>query len=136
MIVGILRGGIVPAVMLGHRLGVRDIRAVSAVRTLDDRPGATKAALPVVSTPETVGRLAGLDVLVVDDVIGTGETLRSVTSLAATGTPQRLRAAVVVVNIDNWATGNPDRLDPQGASELIGTTCHGWVRFPWEAGCA
>lgn len=134
VIVGVLRGGIVAAVMLAHRLGVRDLRAVTAVRTRDDTPGAAKIGDPVLPTPDTVGPLDGMDVLVVDDVIGSGDTLRSVTSLVDARAPGRLRTAVVVVNLDKWVPDHPECPDPSGACELIGMTCRGWVRFPWEAG--
>jgi hypoxanthine phosphoribosyltransferase len=135
VIVGVLRGGIVPAVLLAHRLGVRDVRAVAAVRTLDDGPGAAKVAEPVVSMPDTLGQLAEMDVVVVDDVIGGGATLRAVTALVASRVPRCLRTATVAVNVDNWAVGHPESTDPRDAFGLVGTLCLGWVRFPWEAAC-
>jgi hypoxanthine phosphoribosyltransferase len=132
VIVGVLRGGIVPAVMLAHRLGVRDVRAVAATRTLAEGPGAAKTATPFLTMPGSVGELHDLDVLVVDDVAGSGDTLRAVSSIVASHTLGRLREAVLVVNVVNWVASNPEQPDPCRVLDLIGTTCAGWVRFPWE----
>jgi hypoxanthine phosphoribosyltransferase len=132
VIVGVLRGGIVPAVMLAHRLGVRDVRAVAATRTLADGPSAAKTTIPLLTMPDSIGELHGLDVLVVDDVAGSGDTLRAVSSIVASHTLARLREAVLVVNVVNWVAGNPQQPDPCRVLNLIGTTCEGWVRFPWE----
>ncbi len=131
VIVGVLRGGMVPAVMLAHRVGVRQVRGVGAVRTLTEGPRAGKTP-PVLVEPNGLGDLQGEDVLVVEDVIGTGHTLAAVRDHIAVQKPATLRTAALVVNTVNWAAAHPDNRDPRQHHDLIGVTCTGWVRFPWE----
>ncbi|MGH3798350.1 MAG: phosphoribosyltransferase family protein [Pseudonocardiaceae bacterium] len=76
VIVGILRGGMIPAVQLAHQLGVRDVRGIEVTRTLTDEPNGVKADVPQLVNPASLGSLdADADVLVVDDVAGSGDTL-------------------------------------------------------------
>lgn len=127
-LVGVLRGGAVPAVWLAHRLGLRDVRTVEVVHTVDDSPHAAKSAAPTARNPASLGDLAGRDVLVVDDIAGTGETLAAVACLVAQAGAARVRTAVVLVNADNWT-------HPLPAGDVvtyIGATNCGWVVFPWE----
>ncbi len=129
LVVGILRGGIVPAVMVAHRLGVRSVRGVEVTHTTIDGPNGPKTPHPVVTNPDSLGAFAGADVLLVDDVAGSGDTADTAAALLA-GTAGRVRRAVVVVNIVNWHGANARA--PQDVHDYIGTTCAGWVRFPWE----
>lgn len=131
VIVGILRGGMIPAVALAHRLGVRDVRGIEVTRTLTDGPNGAKAPLPQITNPASLGTLnAGVDVLLVDDVAGSGGTVETAANLVASAGAARVRRAVVVVNIVNWNIGNTAA--PQQVQDYIGTTCTGWIRFPWE----
>lgn len=130
VVVGVLRGGMVPAVMLAHRLGVRDVRGITVSRTLGDGPGAGKNARPELVNPASLGTFAGdADVLLVDDVAGSGASLAAAAGLVPGGVA-RVRRAVVVVNTVNWAAANT--VAPQHIYDYVGTTCAGWVRFPWE----
>jgi hypoxanthine phosphoribosyltransferase len=130
VIVGVLRGGMVPAVMLAHRLNVRDVIGITATRTLTEGPASAK--VPVVLDPAALGDLTYEDVLIVDDVIGSGHTLTVVQNLTVAQEPARLRTAALVLNTDNWAASHPDTSEPRAQHDLVGTTCAGWVRFPWE----
>lgn len=130
VVIGILRGGMVPAVMLAHQLGVRCVRGIAATRTTSECPNATKHEQPVLADPVVLGDLAGRDVLVVDDVAGTGRTMRAVAGLIAKQRPSRVRQVVVVVNTANWTDCATDRFDQ---FDDVGTACAGWVRFPWES---
>lgn len=131
VIVGILRGGMIPAVALAHQLGVRNVRGIEVTRTLTDAPNGAKAQHPQIANPASVGALdAGADVLLVDDVIGSGDTVNTAANLLSSAGAVRVRRAVVVVNTVNWCTSNT--VAPQQVQDYIGTTCTGWVRFPWE----
>lgn len=132
VIVGVLRGGMVPAVVLAHRLGVRQVRAVGASRTLAEGPDAAKTT-PVLAL-DGLGDLRGEDVLVVEDVVGTGHTLAAVCDHLGQRKPARLRTASLVVNTVNWAAAHPEQLDCRQHLDLVGAMCAGWVRFPWELG--
>lgn len=128
VVVGVLRGGMVPAVMVAHALGVRTVRAVEVVHTVSDGVDAAKTALPRVGNPASLGDLAGLDVLVVDDIVGSGDTAAYTVDLIRGAGPVRVRFAVCVVNAANWR--RQDR--PEQLLSYVGVTVEGWVVFPWE----
>ncbi|MCY0935976.1 phosphoribosyltransferase [Streptomyces sp. H34-S4] len=127
-IVAVLRGGGTPAVWLSHLLGVRDFRAITVTHTLDDSPHAQKHPKPAAMDVAALGDLSGLDVLLVDDVAGSGDTLAAAVRLVTEAGAVRVRSAVCVVNEDNWTGGLP----PAAVVTYIGTLIHGWVVFPWE----
>lgn len=127
-VVEILRGGGIPAVWLSHHLGVRDVRATEVTHTTADVINADKTPQPVAVNPVSLGELTGRDVVIVDDVAGTGHTLADTVRLVAEAGASRVRTAVCVVNEDNWA----GRLPAAETVTYIGTTTHGWVVFPWE----
>ncbi|MEU3355151.1 phosphoribosyltransferase family protein [Streptomyces sp. NPDC037389] len=127
-VVGIVRGGLIPAVWIAHRLGVRDVRTVEVTHTTNDSINAAKTTLPTARNPASLGDLAGLDVLVVDDIAGSGATLaHTVGMLRGLGTA-RVRTAVLTVNRANWAQeGEPHRV-----IDYIASLTDTWVVFPWE----
>jgi hypoxanthine phosphoribosyltransferase len=126
LIVGVLRGGAVPAVLFAHRLGVRAIRAVEVTHTTADSPNAAKTSRPQVTNAASLGELAGLDVLIVDDVAGSGDTLVCARQLVYDARASRVRTTVCVLNEQNWTA------DDRHRPSYVGTYCRGWVRFPWE----
>ena len=128
LVVGILRGGMIPAVMLAHRLGVRSVRGVEIAHTLTEDTNSAKTSAPEVTNPGSLGQISG-DVLVVDDVAGSGATADLAAGMLGAHVG-RVRRAVVVVNTINWAGANTAA--PHEVHDYIGTTCAGWVRFPWE----
>lgn len=129
-VVGVLRGGMIPAVLLAHRWGARDVRAVAITHTTADGVNASKTTSPELGNPASLGEVAGLDLLIVDDVAGSGHTLAAAVDLAAAAGARRVRTAVCVVNELNWRPVN-DR-PPHEALTYVGVVCQGWVRFPWE----
>ncbi|MFF2119307.1 phosphoribosyltransferase family protein [Kitasatospora sp. NPDC058184] len=128
-VVAVVRGGMVPAVLLAHQLGVRDVRALEVTHTVDDSANAAKTTEPMVRNPASLGGIDGLDVLVVDDVVGTGQALASAVRIVEQAGAARVRSAVLVVNEANWTGGRP----PGETVTWIGETVRGWVVFPWEA---
>lgn len=128
IIVGIMRGGMVPAVMLAHQFGVRDVRTVEVTHTAGDGINADKTQTPQYRNPASLGDLTGRDVLLVDDIAGSGATLdRTRRILRALG-PRRVRTAVLTVNQANWHTAP----GPDAQIDYIAQHCEGWVIFPWE----
>jgi hypoxanthine phosphoribosyltransferase len=130
VVVGVLRGGMVPAVLLAHALGLRDVRAIDVTHTASEGVNAAKTLCPTVRNPRSLGNLHGLDVLVVDDVVGKGDTIAMATDLVRWARTSRVRTAVCAVNELNWFAMR-DR-DPSEALNYIAVRCRGWVIFPWE----
>lgn len=127
-LVAVLRGGGTPAVWLSHLLGVRDLRTITVTHTLDDSPHAPKRPQPAAKDVAALGDLSGLDVLLIDDVAGSGHTLATAVRLVTEAGAARVRSAVCVVNEDNWTHSVP----PAAVVTYIGTLIRGWVIFPWE----
>lgn len=127
-VVGIVRGGMIPAAWLAHRLAIRDVRTVEVTRTASDDINAAKSTLPAVRNPASLGGLAGLDVLLVDDIAGSGVTLAHTARMIQALGPARVRTAVLAVNRANWEQGE----DPYRAINYIAALTDTWVVFPWE----
>lgn len=125
VIVAIARGGLIPAVMIAHTLGIRDVAAITITHTTGDEVNAAKTAQPVIARPDGLGDPAGLDVLLVDDIAGSGDTLTTATALLATHGAARIRAATLCLNTANWQTHNDE-------PTYVGEREEGWVIFPWE----
>jgi hypoxanthine phosphoribosyltransferase len=130
VIVGVLRGGMIPAVMLAHALAVRDVRAIEVTHTVADGVNAGKTAQPRYRNLASVGNIAGLDVLVADDIAGTGATAAVAGGLLRELGAARVRTTVWAVNEANWLAAN--YAEPAAALTYIGARFRGWVIFPWE----
>ncbi|MFE4333270.1 phosphoribosyltransferase [Streptomyces sp. NPDC056831] len=127
-VVGIVRGGMIPAVWLAHRLGIRDVRTVEVTRTTSDGINAAKTALPTARNPASLGDLTGLDVLLVDDIAGSGATLAHTADMLRDLGPTRVRTAVLAVNRANWTQGP----EPHREIDHIASLTDTWIVFPWE----
>lgn len=117
VIVGIMRGGVIPARIIADRLGVDRIEVVeiklyTGIGTRGEKPFVTR---PV------IGELRGLNVLVVDDISDTGLTLESALNLVSLYAPATVRTATLYVK--PWT-----RLVPDYYAEMTDK----WVVFPWE----
>ena len=124
VVVGITRGGLVPAVMIAHLLGLRDLRYVSLTRTAGDEINAAKLLVTAACGPDSLGDLCGRSVLIIDDVAGSGETIEAASRLVGSLRPARIRTAVCVVNDGNWRGSQlPDH---------VAIRSRRWVVFPWE----
>jgi hypoxanthine phosphoribosyltransferase len=128
VVVGVLRGGAVPATIFAHALAVRTVRTVEVLHTISDIPNAAKTEQPQVSNAASLGDLAGCDVLVVDDIAGSGDTMAYTAQLVAAAGATRVRTAVCIVNAANWRRPQ----SPEQTLTHIGATVEGWVIFPWE----
>jgi len=129
VIVCLIRGGMVPGVLLSHVLGCRDLRGVSLTHTCADGINAAKTSHPVLFNPASAGDVRGRDVLLVDDVAGTGETALAAVTMIRNHGATRTRIAVCAVNTRNW---NPAAPGPDECLDYIGGRYRGWVVFPWE----
>ncbi|MFF8992486.1 phosphoribosyltransferase [Streptomyces sp. NPDC014983] len=127
-VVGIMRGGMIPAVMIAHRLGIRDVRTIEVTHTTTDDVNAAKTSTPAYKNPASLGDLAGLDVLLIDDIAGSGATLERTRRMVQALGVRRLRTAALTVNLANWNA--PET--PEQRIDYIGERTDTWVIFPWE----
>ncbi|MDX3098997.1 phosphoribosyltransferase family protein [Streptomyces sp. ME19-03-3] len=127
-VVGIVRGGVIPAVWIAHHLGIRDVRTIEVTRTTSDCINATKALVPTARHPASLGDLTGMDVLLVDDIAGSGATLAHTADLLRDLSPARVRTAVLTVNRANWM----QEIDPDRVIDYIASLNDTWIVFPWE----
>ncbi|OEJ22133.1 hypothetical protein AR457_40345 [Streptomyces agglomeratus] len=127
-VVGIMRGGMIPAVMVAHQLGIRDVRTVEVTHTVTDCVNAAKTSAPATKNPASLGDLAGRDVLLVDDIAGSGATLERTCRMVEALGVRRLRTAVLTLNRSNW----PGPAAPEERIDYIAKETGTWVIFPWE----
>lgn len=129
VLVSLQRGGLIPAVLLSHQLAVAEMITVPICRTTSDAVYADKQA-PVLILPEHIGTITGKDVVMVDDIAGSGETMRAAFSALVAFRPRRLRAAMYLVNLNHWEQAQ--RQPAEQAITYIGQTIRAWAVFPWE----
>jgi uncharacterized protein len=130
VVVGVLRIGMIPAVMLAHRLGVRDVRGFGVSPTLSGLPLTQKSPPPVGSLPG-LDDLAGLDVVLIDAIAGCGATAEAASAIVSAAGPARLRRVVTALNTARWNRPAPDD-DPRRFFDHVGVAHGGWVGLPWE----
>jgi hypoxanthine phosphoribosyltransferase len=128
IVIGVLRNGMIPAVIICHQLGLRDLRGLHVTHTIGDGVNSMKTARPLTHNIASLGDLTGRHALVVDDISGSGETLSEVVELVRAAGPVTVRTAVCIINRANWH--NP--MDPRRQVTYIGTFVDRWVIFPWE----
>ncbi|TBR56910.1 hypothetical protein B4U84_26045 [Westiellopsis prolifica IICB1] len=124
-IVGISRSGLIPAVMLSHVLGVRKFAVLDIIRTTSDNVNAekTRANYRGLLNEEFI---TGHNVLLVDDIVGEGMTLRTAQEVIKNlGT--NVISATLVVNQTNLGT-----IPSESIVDYYGCIVHEWVVFPWE----
>lgn len=112
VLVGVARGGLIPAALVAHRLGVRKVAALGLMSYAEGPDGAQGALVEYGAAPEAAA-------IVIDDIIDTGRTLEAVRA--------RYPGALVGALVDKT----------QGRSGVIAarqTPPDLWVAFPWESG--
>lgn len=120
-IVGLTRGGWVPARMLADRLGVKQMLALRAQHWGVTATPSGQAVLSELLTQ----RLEGRNVLVVDDITDTGESLQLATEHLRTLGPQSLRSAALLHIAHS-------KFLPEYRGEEIPRDAWVWVVFPWN----
>jgi hypoxanthine phosphoribosyltransferase len=120
-LVGIGRGGLVPAVYLSHRTGL-------PLLTVDHSTGDHGFGAELLEkVAAKIG--AGQNILIVDDINDSGGTINFLRAAieAQVDAPERLRVAVLVHNVRSRA-----RAEYHG-SEIDREEDKSWYVFPWEA---
>ncbi|EHP70646.1 MAG: phosphoribosyltransferase [Metallosphaera yellowstonensis] len=116
-IIAVLTGGAIPAKLLSDILDTKNIKYVDikfykGVGTTENRP-VIKAIY--------INDLENKNVLIVDDVSDTGETLEAVSNVVSMFSPKTIRTAALYVK--PWSRKIPDYY-----GEQVGK----WIVFPWD----
>lgn len=120
-IVGLTRGGWVPSRLLADRLGTKRLVALRAQHWGVTATPTGHAEL----TEEMAGNVAGEEVLVVDDITDTGESLELATRHVQAQRPARVESATFL-HITHA------RFRPTYVAEEIDRAAWVWVVFPWN----
>jgi hypoxanthine phosphoribosyltransferase len=129
LLVCVQRGGLIPGVLLSHQLRTREILCLDIARTTSEGIDADKTS-PQLRNGPNLFVIEDRNVLLVDDIAGTGETIRYAQRLLKDHNVRRLRTLVTAVNRANWQAAT--QLPPDRVIEYIGEEVYGWVTFPWE----
>ncbi|MFN4133944.1 MAG: phosphoribosyltransferase [Candidatus Hadarchaeales archaeon] len=114
VIVGVVRGGLIPGVWISHLLGDKQFRTIHVKYYL----GSKRAEKPVLI--EDIGKIEG-KVLVIDDVVDTGSSLSFVVSRLKKKGAKEVRTAALAYKPHSFT--KPDY--------FIFETDR-WIVFPWE----
>ncbi len=117
IIVGVARGGWIPARLIADLLGVANITSLgisfySDIATTEKKP---KIIQPIATTVE------GKVILIVDDVADTGHSLKVGKDHVAGLLPRRLKIATIYKK--PWSIITPDYYTKESDA---------WIIFPWE----
>lgn len=129
IIISVVRGGMIPSVILSHTLNIRNVENIKSIETLNDEIDAIKQK-PIVDTNINFSNIKGKKVLIVDDILGSGATIRKVKEEVEKWKPKEIRTAICIVNEENWEKSN--KTNYKNEIEYIGKIVRGWVVFPWE----
>lgn len=121
-VIGITRGGLVPATIVARELGVRIIDTVCVASYDHQTQGEVTVLKGVSDTTNALGQGTGKDLLIVDDLVDTGMTARIVRGLL----PDAHFATVYAKPM-----GKP--LVDTFITEVSQDT---WIYFPWDMGLA
>lgn len=120
-LVGVGRGGLVPAAYLSHATGV----ALLSVDHSSNEPGFALELLHKLADKTVAGRR----LLIVDDINDSGSTIAALRSAiaAAGGVADHVRVAVLIDNVRSTAKADYRALSIDRAQDKR------WFVFPWEA---
>jgi xanthine phosphoribosyltransferase len=120
-IVAITRGGLVPAAIIARELDLRIVETISiASYDADNRQGKLEIMKPIAA--EIIGADGGARLLVVDDLVDTGATVRIVRSILP-------KAHVATVYAKPLGRPSVDSFMTEVSQDT-------WIYFPWDLGLA
>ncbi len=117
VVIGILRGGIIPATLIADMLGIEDLGVMDI--KFYQAPNVRRER-PYLKQPLTLP-VHGKNVLIVDDVSDTGLTLQVALDIVGHYAPRSVKSATLYIK--PWT-----RLVPDYYAELTDK----WLVFPWS----
>lgn len=117
LIVGVARGGLIPARILGDFLLIKDIRILYA--RYYSKPYETVERPEIYS--ESIGDVSNKNILVVDDVADTGDTLITIKNYLISKHAKKVDIAVIYIKPWNKAE-----------VRYFSRKTDAWIVFPWE----
>ncbi len=121
-VVCVTRGGLVPTAIVARELGIRLIDTVCVASYDYTAQGALKVLKEVSPTIVTVASGQGAGVLIVDDLVDTGQTAKIVRSLLP-------RAHIATVYAKPMGRPMVDTFITEVSQDT-------WIYFPWDTGLA
>lgn len=121
VVVGIVRGGLCPALQVSHTLGTRECYLLDVVRNTSSEGSYSERGAPQIKWDLPAGVVKDKEVILVDDIAGDGGTMRLTVEHLKRSGATNVRTAVLVRN--------------QGCSfelDFHGVEVDDWVIFPWE----
>lgn len=123
-----VRGGMIPAVMLSHRLKIRELDFYQAIRTASDNPH-DYGIFSARHTPEIV---KGKNYLVVEDIIFKGDTLNEgLKFIKSKG--GKVSAVVSLMSDEKYFKSENFKIYSERFICAYTCTHKNWIRFPWES---
>ena len=127
-IIGVSRGGLIPAVMLSHKLGVRLLPVdYSSAKGAGDNVGSHLET----SLDHSSVDLEGKSILIVDDIYDTGHTIRDLVSHYIAGGTDSIDTAVIYYKTQPDTMHLPPPFTPNFYAINIPENAP-FIYFPWE----
>lgn len=120
LIYAIQRGGLIPGVMISHRLNIREFDSISIKRSVSDDifSNFNEPTLKPINC-----EIKGSNILIVDDIIGEGKTMMKAINEVSKITRSYKVAALYV---------NENKCNIWESIDYYTTLVTKWVCFPWE----
>jgi len=127
-VIAVARGGMFPALVMSHELGLRKVFSILVYTTSQDGPLSERRP-PEVSSSTPKDEIEGKTCLLVDDVVDTGTTLRAAKDRILESSPKKLISAAMV-----WSTAEYDAQCMTDGCEAnyFGIQIPVWAAVPWE----
>lgn len=122
VIVSIARSGLIPAAMIAYALGNKQLYVIKVDFSKTQKSGQDQDLLdkPII-TQELSANISGLKVLVVDEMVVSGSTLKLVSKYMEIKNPAQVKYAVLYKQ--PWAEFKPD---------YFGREIKEWPLYPWK----
>jgi len=121
LIIGILRAGIIPAVLISVFLKNKNLFAVKCDSYDSDQAGKDRSRSAPKITQSIETNLINKKVLLVDDVSETGSSLKTVVNMLSKKKPKQIKTLALYCK--TWSKFKPDYFSEETSN---------WVEFPWN----